>query len=261
MIGQRELQSRAAKLGISTQHVEVDYALSHILAAIAEDAQDLVFRGGTALARVYWPDFRISEDLDFISPEEAPDLERVLIGSARRAAESTGLELELEFGRPREDRSRSFLRWNTPWESTGELLIDVVTGERAVLEIKSRALVLPYADLQDTIAIPVVDVREILASKWLMLDDRDEPRDLFDLWWGITRQGVSFAEIAEVHRAKYGYPPMPASIERARKLGLAWQQRLAHQLQDLPAFDDTLNAVEAAFREWRASARIDGPSE
>jgi predicted nucleotidyltransferase component of viral defense system len=49
VIGQRELESRAAKLGISTQHAEVDYALSHILAAIAEDAQDLVFRGGTAL--------------------------------------------------------------------------------------------------------------------------------------------------------------------------------------------------------------------
>ncbi len=251
MIAPRELQRRAAELGISIQHVEIDYALSHVLAAIAEDPGDLVFRGGTALARIYWPDFRISEDLDFISAGAAPALEHLLTGSSRRAVESTGLELVLDFGRPRDDRSRSFVRWETPWGSSGELLIDVVTFERAVLEVLERPLLLPYSDLTDTARIPAMDVHEILASKWLMLDDRDEPRDLFDLWWALTREVIAFADIADAHRVMYGHPPMLSSIERAKRLGGAWEQRLAHQLSDPPPFEEALDVIEAAFGEWR----------
>ncbi len=252
MIEQRELENRASALGISAQHAELDYALNHLLAAIAEDPGDLVFRGGTALARVYWPDFRISEDLDFISPGAAPGLERRIGRSASRAADSTGLALELEFGRPHGDRSRSFVRWSTPWETSGELLIDVMASERVALQVQRRALVLPYSDLSKTAVIPVMDIAEILGNKWLMLDDRDEPRDLFDLWWALTREAIPFTTIASGHRARYGYAPMPASIERARKLGRAWQQRLAYQVADLPAFDEALAVVEAAFREWGA---------
>jgi predicted nucleotidyltransferase component of viral defense system len=72
MIGPKELERRAAALGISVQHVEFDYVLNHVLAQIARDPRSLVFRGGTALARVYWPDFRISEDLDFLTATSLP---------------------------------------------------------------------------------------------------------------------------------------------------------------------------------------------
>lgn len=254
MIGQRELEKRASALGLAVRHVELDYVLNHLLAAIAEDPGGLIFRGGTALARVYWPDFRISEDLDFISPGAAPGLERTLSRSTGLAADSTGLALELEFGRPRGDRSRSLVRWSTPWETSGELLIDVVSSERAALQVQKRALVLPYSDLPKTAVIPVMDIAEILGNKWLMLDDRDEPRDLFDLWWALAREAIPFATIAAGHRAKYGYAPMPASIEQARKLGRAWQQRLAYQVVDLPTFDEAIAVVETAFREWGATA-------
>ena len=177
----------------------------------------------------------------------------MLTSATRRAAGSTGLDLELEFGRLRDDRSRSIVRWETPWGSSGELLIDVVTFERAVLEVEQRPLVLPYSDLSDAVTLPSMDVHEILASKWLMLDDRGEPRDLFDLWWALTREVIAFADIADAHRVMYGYPPMLSSIERAQRLGGAWEQRLARQLSDLPPFEEVLDVIEAAFGEWRDS--------
>ena len=48
--------------------VEKDYALSYLLAAIAqvpELSRNLVLKGGTALRKFYFPGYRFSEDLDF----------------------------------------------------------------------------------------------------------------------------------------------------------------------------------------------------
>jgi predicted nucleotidyltransferase component of viral defense system len=103
------------------------------------------------------------------------------------------------------------------------------------------------------LTIPVLELDEILASKWLMLDDRNEPRDLFDLWWALARASVRFDDIAVAHRAAYGYPPMPASIERAARLESEWRQRLGHQLHDLPPFREALDEVRRHFDSWRSS--------
>jgi predicted nucleotidyltransferase component of viral defense system len=67
MIDRNEIRRRARRLGVTVDHIERDYVLNHVLAAISADPAELIFRGGTALARVYWPDFRLSEDLDFIT--------------------------------------------------------------------------------------------------------------------------------------------------------------------------------------------------
>jgi uncharacterized protein len=253
LIGQRELERRAESLGISVQHVELDYVLNHVLAAIALDPGPLVFRGGTALGRVYWPDFRISEDLDFICEGNGAGLDRLVRGAVAGAAETTGIGLDVSHDRWRDDRARSLVRWATPWGAGGELVIDVVRHERARIPVEARALALPYSDLKHAERImPVLDLSEILANKWLMLDDRHEPRDLFDLWWAISQEGVDFAEIATAHRVTYGHAPMPSTLERAARLEPAWVQRLAHQRRHLPPFDDVLGAVRKAFESWRS---------
>jgi len=48
--------------------VEKDYALSYLLAAITatdELGENLVLKGGTALKKLYFADYRFSEDLDY----------------------------------------------------------------------------------------------------------------------------------------------------------------------------------------------------
>jgi hypothetical protein len=54
--------------------VEKDYALSYLLAGIAANPDlsgTLIFKGGTALKKLYFGDYRFSEDLDF-SAVDAP---------------------------------------------------------------------------------------------------------------------------------------------------------------------------------------------
>ena len=61
MIDVAEVAARARNLGLEREHIEKDHLMCCVLAAIADGGSPLVFRGGTALARAYWPDFRLSE--------------------------------------------------------------------------------------------------------------------------------------------------------------------------------------------------------
>lgn len=54
--------------GVRQDIVEKDYALSYLLAAIAATdglSENLVLKGGTALKKLYFPEYRFSEDLDY----------------------------------------------------------------------------------------------------------------------------------------------------------------------------------------------------
>lgn len=63
----RLLEARG-RLGVPWEVLERDYLLSWILAGISQVPSlraTLVFKGGTALKKCYFGDYRFSEDLDF----------------------------------------------------------------------------------------------------------------------------------------------------------------------------------------------------
>jgi hypothetical protein len=69
------LQEARKRLGIPWDVLERDYLLSWVLAGIGRvDAlrDSLVFKGGTALKKCYFGDYRFSEDLDFSAVGDVP---------------------------------------------------------------------------------------------------------------------------------------------------------------------------------------------
>ena len=80
----------AAKFGVAIEQIRRDHLISHILAALSNHCRDqLIFFGGTALARSHVPDGRLSEDIDLISvgsrPATAAAIERTLSSALRRS--------------------------------------------------------------------------------------------------------------------------------------------------------------------------------
>jgi hypothetical protein len=68
MIRPGEIQRKANAVGVRDQQIEKDYILSWILFGISKHEQlskAIVFKGGTVLKKVYFEDYRFSEDLDF----------------------------------------------------------------------------------------------------------------------------------------------------------------------------------------------------
>lgn len=246
MITSGEIRRRARDLDLQERHIERDYVLNHLLATISVDISEAIFRGGTALARVYWPDFRLSEDLDFIHPSGIKDLEPRLRDVIAKAAELTSRPLELDFGTPRDGWSRSLVSWDG-----NELLIDFNMSDSASMAVKERELHLPYSDLKEADrSVSVLDVREILGNKWWMLQDRKEPRDLYDLWAALCKFEVPFADIVAGYKEKYGRVPIKNFIDLSRRHEELWEERLAHQVPDLPSFKEAQGAVRKRAEEW-----------
>lgn len=68
MIKPAEIQKKARTEGVRDQQIEKDYILSWILYGISKHeklSESIIFKGGTVLKRVYFDDYRYSEDLDF----------------------------------------------------------------------------------------------------------------------------------------------------------------------------------------------------
>jgi uncharacterized protein len=246
MIDRVELRARARRIGLDVSHVENDYVLCHLLVAISRSIPELVFRGGTALARIYWPDYRLSEDLDFTSPGPITDLGPRLENAVEVARESTTLNLKLTYGFPHDSWSRSTVQW-----ADHELILDVNMDENVAMGSSEEKADLPYRDLQQLeMMIPVFSLPEILGNKWFMLNDRTEPRDLFDVWTGLVTFGVEFEVIESGHQARYGSAPNRGSLYNAERLEGLWETRLAHQLADLPPFRKVYADVKGQFEEW-----------
>jgi hypothetical protein len=156
----------------------------------------------------------------------------------------------VEFNRPDSDMVRVLVGWDDV-----RLAVDLNRAERAALAVERRELHLPYSDLsRDVRGIRVVGLEEILANKWYMLDDRKEARDLFDLWHGICVRGVPLDSVADAFRAKYSAKPSLWRVERARKLEAAWEERLTHQVNNLPPFSEVSGRSMRGFRLGRRAA-------
>ena len=98
----RPLQSRIRQFAREAQSqqmvIEKDYALSYVLAGIASQpalADTLVFKGGTALKKLYFGSYRFSEDLDFSTIDAPKDDE---LEEALRRAVNHSTELLNTYG-------------------------------------------------------------------------------------------------------------------------------------------------------------------
>jgi len=113
-----------------------------------------------------------------------------------------------------------------------------------------------YTDLPEDVSIRAYALDEIVVEKLVAFTDRvrNEPRDLYDLWF-LTSQGhVDLAMlIPEVDsklefrgRTRDGFGhEMARKEKRYRKL---WAMRLGSQMVDLPPFDQVYRTVSRAIR-------------
>jgi len=105
MIPQRDLSllsNRLARQGgrrIPETVLERDYCLSWFLVGLSRSPlrDRLAFKGGTALKKCYFGDYRFSEDLDFTLTEETSweEIERGLAGVFEETRLDSGVEIRV----------------------------------------------------------------------------------------------------------------------------------------------------------------------
>jgi uncharacterized protein len=180
LIDKRELLEKARSRNLNLQIVEKDYVLGWLLYGL-RGFNDLAFKGGTALAKVHFPNtWRLSEDLDFAFQGENFEVIPETLGDIfSELREKSGIKFELksQFSNP------IYLQLKIRYEAViGKNWAKVdVTKERPLDAVYHKPLSRIYSDYP-VFAVKVESLEEIFAEKLRALLERKKSRDYYDIW-------------------------------------------------------------------------------
>lgn len=274
MIPQRDLSllsNRLAERGgrrIPETVLERDYCLSWLLVGLSRSPlrDRLAFKGGTALKKCYFADYRFSEDLDFTLIQETSweEIERHLAVAFEETRRASGVEIRLDhLDRHSHENSHTFyLAYEGPLPSARGKTVktDITIRERIVLPLEDRPVLRgyeEYRDLPGDAGVRVYSLDEVAVEKTVSLLDRarNEPRDLYDLWFLTAGGHVRLPDLVDAVVRKLEFRGLTlaqvsgqfaAKETRLRKL---WQVRLVAQMAELPEFDAVYREVRRALRQ------------
>lgn len=278
MIPQRELSRLSNRLlaeqggrRIPERVLERDYCLSWFLVGLSRSPlrERLLFKGGTALKKCYFPEYRFSEDLDFTLGDDKVQLDtirRELEVAFAEAHQASGVVLRYA----RDDRNSHtnsytfYLGYEGPLpgdSAAKDVKTDITIREEIVFPIEERPLLrgyAEYADVPEDAIIRVYSLREIATEKAVALVDpaRNEPRDLYDFWY-LCEHGrhLDLGELTTAISQKLAFRGKTLESARGRlakkeaNLRVTWDHRLRGQMAILPEFDEVFRGVRRVFRQ------------
>lgn len=202
------LQEARKRLGIPWQVLERDYILSWILAGVSHVealGETLVFKGGIALKKCYFGDYRFSEDLDFSGIGNVPTgeamegaIEEACDVAARLLDEYAPVEIVCERYTEREPhpgRQEAFtIRARLPWQGRPQtrVMVETAVDEKVLKPPKKCTIIHEYGEPLEA-HVQVYALEEIVAEKLRAILQhveklkergwsRSRARDYYDLW-------------------------------------------------------------------------------
>jgi predicted nucleotidyltransferase component of viral defense system len=254
MLARRELEPIANTLTHgNVGHAETLYLQDIVLSTISrETADELVFKGGTALMKFYQLD-RFSDDLDFTAREAVEfgdllaaivrDLDNYGAAVAERTEEETDaayharlvIEGSLYTG---ERRSLAFLR------------VEVNKGS-TVSRFGNRRYTPQFPDVP-SFELAVLDEVEILAEKIRALLTRDQPRDLYDIYHLLSKSVRVEPALVQEKLDYYDQPYDPDAVLAAvSDLESNWAMLETLTYTEPPEFAEAIDVLADGIDEVR----------
>lgn len=199
MINPTEIDAQAKIMGVHVANVERDYVFGWLLKAFYENdflAPRLIFKGGNAMRKAFYPNTRFSTDLDF-SLQSALDVDRAQ-AEINRACEAAQAACGVQFDTAKNtlkpdaflDQDRRSYKGSVYFQDfygksanlTIAVRVDVTEFDRIYLPTVMRPLIHAYSDAADCRAeLRCMAIEELLANKLKCLIQRRHSFDLYDL--------------------------------------------------------------------------------
>jgi len=185
----QSLRNLAGRYRIPLGTLEKDHALTNLLSAIAgfPKLDMMVFKGGTALKKAHFEDFRFSEDLDFVCLEDVSD---DFVNFVR--GNMTGLDVEFTEISDMEKKRESFrfkVKYNQSTDAMTSIRVDLSLRGDVVMEHPAKPVLHFYETLKNPFYLPVMALEEIMAEKIRAVIYTKHPRHLYDIQY-LHHQGV-----------------------------------------------------------------------
>jgi len=246
--------------------LERDYCLAWFLVGLSQSKLRnlLIFKGGTALKRCHFGDYRFSEDLDFTLARkvEFAEIREGLEEVYELVAQASGIRFSFEA----EDRQTHvnsytfYLRYQGPLPTSNTVKVDITVAEILIFPVEQLPVLRTYPEFEDVPEdrpISVYSLNEIATEKIVALQDRarNEPRDLYDLWFLTSHAGVDIGHLIGPITEKLRFREKDiAGVEdrilaKEARLMALWNGRLGHQMEALPQYDEVFRTVRRELRQ------------
>jgi len=187
MIKPGEIQQKAREAGVRDQQIEKDYILSWILTGIAQHkllSKAIVFKGGTVLKKIYFEDYRFSEDLDFTLLDNEINNEQIFgwfNEVFEYVKEEANISLTIIDNNEHEDGGINFyIRFTGPLGGQGnnkKVKVDISRGEQLEYDPVFKDGIVNYSDMEET-PILCYSFEEVQVKKLRSVVYRLQSRDL-----------------------------------------------------------------------------------
>lgn len=264
MIPQAEISKLAFRQGMSDKVIEKDYVITWILLVLANsDFKDsLAFKGGTALKKIYFPDYRYSEDLDFTLTKQLSNDQ--LLQLLNEVLARLAKEQRFQFALPEEkiekraDSLTAYINYVGPLQArlnSRNIKVDFTLSEKLIFPIESKEIHSPYSDAMIR-SLPTYSLEEILVEKLCASIGRTEPRDIYDLNYLFGVNGIDFDSVSDAFNEKARFKGIdPARLkeslnEKKDKYARMWESRLEHQIKELPHLAEVMRELNRNLRKY-----------
>ena len=266
MIKPGEIQLKAREAGVRDQQIEKDYVLSWILQGIAQHQQlskVLVFKGGTVLKKIYFDDYRFSEDLDFTLLKDENSNEQIFKWFGELflyVREEANIPLNITDNNAHEDGGINFyIAYTGPLGGLGsnkKVKVDISRREELVFKPALKSAIVSYSDQQKH-KLLCSPLEEVLLEKMRSVMQRMQARDFYDLWHLLEVKELDASHYTKEFAEKCDGKNLKADDfmkklkERLPQYKGRWQHSLNEQIKNLPDFDTTEREVMRRLKKFK----------
>ncbi len=249
------LRKLAGKYQIPLGTLEKDYALTNLLSVIANfpKLDKMLFKGGTALKKIYFENFRFSEDLDFVCFKDISDDFLDFVKDNMKDLDVAFTEItDLE----KKNESVKFkVKYNQSTGARTSIKVDLSLRKDVLMNHSAKPILHFYETFSNVFSVPVMPLEEIMAEKIRAITYTKHPRHLYDIQY-LYQQGVKInpnmvrLKIKSVYKEDFDINKLK---ERLPEKANDWITDLRPLLPDAPPpFDEVskkvLEIVAAAMK-------------
>jgi len=265
MIKPGEIQRKATQVGVRDQQIEKDYILSWILWGVANHeqlAKTLVFKGGTVLKKVYFEDYRFSEDLDFTLLDSEVTNEQIFDWfkeTFEEIKEEANIPLEIIDDNEHEDGGINFyISYIGPLGGMGNnkrVKVDISRSELLEFEPVLKDAIVVYSDLEDH-KLLCYPLEELLVEKLRCTMQRMQPRDYYDIWYLVEVEGMDIEYYTNEFQNKCTSKELKPEDFHAKlqqkipQYKARWAKSMSDQIKDLPDFEQVEREVSRKIKNF-----------
>lgn len=268
MIKPGEIDKIAIIQGVRAKQIEKDYVISWVLWGIARNEflhNNLVFKGGTCLKKMYFKDYRYSEDMDFtLRDDNVSDVD--ILKNIRSVFEQVYEESRIKtviiddtIDNHEASGSLKFKMRYVATHGSDEIKIDITRGEIIEFDVDHRVVLSNYSDIgeEDETQIHCYSLEEILIEKITALMGRTIPRDLYDFDYLVEEVGIELQDVFVEFRRKAenkGHNPkefLDKVMPKIKTFAKDWYISLGKQMteDELPDFKNLWRKSSGHFKD------------